>query len=224
MKREFEGKTAMVTGAGSGIGAEIALRLAAEGARVVVADLDEESARTIADEMDEAGGTAVPVRQDVGDPDSVRRSSSSPSSASADSISRSTMPESPAAWRRSPITVSTIGRRLDREPRLDPRLGRLGQRRGLCRRQAWRGRTDQVGGARICGAGRQGECDRPRLYRYAAPQRARAGRLRRAGRPPPGRPSGQARGSGGAGSVLLSDRASFVTGSYHLVDGGYTAQ
>jgi 3-oxoacyl-ACP reductase-like protein len=39
MKREFEGKTAMVTGAGSGIGAEIARHLGAGGAQVIVADI-----------------------------------------------------------------------------------------------------------------------------------------------------------------------------------------
>lgn len=74
MKREFEGKTALVTGAGSGIGAEIARRLAAEGARVVVADIDEAAAGAVAAEIEKGGGTALAVRQDVGDPASVRSS------------------------------------------------------------------------------------------------------------------------------------------------------
>ena len=74
MKREFEGKTAMVTGAGSGIGAEIARRLAAEGARVLVADINEAAAGEVAAEIEKAGGTAASVHQDVGDADSVRRS------------------------------------------------------------------------------------------------------------------------------------------------------
>jgi NAD(P)-dependent dehydrogenase (short-subunit alcohol dehydrogenase family) len=48
---------AVVTGAGHGIGAALARRLAAEGARVVVNDLDEDACRTVAEEV---GGTAAP--------------------------------------------------------------------------------------------------------------------------------------------------------------------
>ncbi len=47
----LEGKRAIVTGAGSGIGRSIALRLASEGARVVLADLDENAANTVSDEI-----------------------------------------------------------------------------------------------------------------------------------------------------------------------------
>lgn len=57
----LDGKVAIVTGAGRGIGSQIALKLAGEGAAVVVNDLDEapaaETARAIAD----VGGRAVPV-------------------------------------------------------------------------------------------------------------------------------------------------------------------
>ena len=74
MKREFEGKTAMVTGAGSGIGAEIARRLGNQGAKVIVADLNQETASQIAQEIEKDGGTAAPVHQDVSDPVSVQNS------------------------------------------------------------------------------------------------------------------------------------------------------
>jgi NAD(P)-dependent dehydrogenase (short-subunit alcohol dehydrogenase family) len=74
MTKEFEGKTALVTGAGSGIGAEIARRLGAAGAQVVVADLNETAAGQVAAQIEKAGGTAAAVHQDVSDADSVKRS------------------------------------------------------------------------------------------------------------------------------------------------------
>ncbi|UGQ11265.1 SDR family oxidoreductase [Yinghuangia sp. ASG 101] len=65
------GKTAVVTGAASGIGAVTAERLAAEGARTVVADLNLAGAQTVADRIIAAGGTALAVEVDLGDADSV---------------------------------------------------------------------------------------------------------------------------------------------------------
>ena len=62
---ELDGKAAIVTGAGRGIGRAIALRLAREGAQVVCADLDEANARKVAAEIEAAGGTALAMRVDV---------------------------------------------------------------------------------------------------------------------------------------------------------------
>ncbi|MEU4469202.1 SDR family oxidoreductase [Streptomyces sp. NPDC024017] len=53
----FQGAGVVVTGAGGGIGAALARRFAAEGARIVVNDLDAERAKQVADEV---GGIAVP--------------------------------------------------------------------------------------------------------------------------------------------------------------------
>ena len=63
----FRGKVAIVTGAGQGIGEGYAKALAAEGARVVVAELNETQGQRVAKEI----GDALFVRTDVGDPESA---------------------------------------------------------------------------------------------------------------------------------------------------------
>lgn len=67
----FDGKVAVVTGAGRGIGAAYARALASEGAAVVVAELDEERGVAVAEECAALGVDASCVVTDVGDPDSV---------------------------------------------------------------------------------------------------------------------------------------------------------
>jgi NAD(P)-dependent dehydrogenase (short-subunit alcohol dehydrogenase family) len=61
----LEGKTAIVTGAGRGIGRAEALLLAAEGATVVVNDVDAGEAKAVVDEITHAGGSAVANTDDV---------------------------------------------------------------------------------------------------------------------------------------------------------------
>jgi len=65
----LDGKVAVVSGSGCGIGRQIALKLAREGAAVVVNDLDEAPAKDTADEITAAGGRAVAVVGSVTDPD-----------------------------------------------------------------------------------------------------------------------------------------------------------
>lgn len=63
----FEGKVAVVTGSGQGIGEAYAKQLAAEGARVVVAELNSEQGERVAKEIEQAGGAAIFVETDVAD-------------------------------------------------------------------------------------------------------------------------------------------------------------
>ncbi|MCE2391070.1 MAG: SDR family oxidoreductase [Proteobacteria bacterium] len=68
---QFEGKVAIVTGAGGEIGAAYAEGIAAEGAAVVVADLDEAGGRKTVDSIRAAGGEAHFVRVDIGSSEST---------------------------------------------------------------------------------------------------------------------------------------------------------
>ena len=68
----FENRVAVVTGAGSGIGREVAVEFAAEGAQVVVADVADENGEAVVDEIAEAGGDATFVHTDVTDVDEVK--------------------------------------------------------------------------------------------------------------------------------------------------------
>ena len=68
----LENKVAIVTGAASGFGEGIARRFAAEGAKVVLADLNDQAGRRIAAEIEAAGGTAAYVHADVTDSTQVK--------------------------------------------------------------------------------------------------------------------------------------------------------
>jgi 3-oxoacyl-[acyl-carrier protein] reductase len=70
---KLQGKVALVTGSGRGIGRAIALKLASEGARVVINDLDEAPAQETVNEIKAAGGEAIACVGSVTAPDFAER-------------------------------------------------------------------------------------------------------------------------------------------------------
>ena len=70
---ELQGKSAVVTGAGRGIGRAIALQLADAGARVAAADIDADDADDTSATIQESGGESLSIHADVGDLGAIDR-------------------------------------------------------------------------------------------------------------------------------------------------------
>ncbi len=69
--KDFRDKSVLVTGAASGIGRATALAFAAEGANLIIADINEEGLKSVAEEIERLGRSALWVRTDVSRPDEV---------------------------------------------------------------------------------------------------------------------------------------------------------
>ncbi|CAL9619584.1 SDR family NAD(P)-dependent oxidoreductase [Streptomyces albus] len=250
MSGEFEGKAALVTGAASGIGLAVARRLGQGGAAVVVADYDEDGAQVAAGELETAGVRAEPLIVDVTDPDSVRESvrftterfGSLDLAVNNAGVGGPSMPTGEyeiTAWQR---VISTnlsgvfYGLRYQLPVMAAAGRGAIVNMSSILGTNGFAGSPAYVAakhgvigltktaaleyadkGVRINAVG-PGFIDTPLLRETDNPMRERLISLHPQGR------LGTAEEVAEVTAFLLSDRAAFVQGSYHLVDGGYAAQ
>jgi 3-oxoacyl-[acyl-carrier protein] reductase len=244
--RGLTGKAAIVTGAGSGIGAAIAERLAAEGVHVLVADLRAERAESTVKTIRDAGGRAEPHAMDV-------RKREDAAGAVQQAVSH---------FGQLDILVCNAGL-MDREPFLEM-TDDLWRRvidtnlygTFICAQAAARQMVAQGGGGRIVtvasnsgifggkgraayGASKAGimnltQCMAMELAQHGINVNAVAPGPTRTGANPSGRPSdyistrmplarlGEPSEIAAVAAFLASDDASFVTGHVYAADGGFT--
>jgi NAD(P)-dependent dehydrogenase (short-subunit alcohol dehydrogenase family) len=248
---EFSNKVAIVTGGASGIGEAIVKELAAGGAKVVIADRDRAGLERVAAEVTAKGGQALSFELDVGKPDAnaamvdlaVSRFGGLHLAVNNAGIGG---PQAPTGeypiegWRQVmdinldgvfygmryeiPAILKSGGGAIVNMASILGSVGFANAVAYTATKHALLGMTKVAGmeyaakGVRINAVG-PGFIDTPLLSKNLTPEVLQyvAGLhpIQRLGRPEE---------VSALTCFLLSDRASFITGSYHLVDGGYVSQ
>lgn len=251
MAYDFHGRVAIVTGAASGIGAAIAKALARDGARVVLADIDIKGAESVVEEIHAAGGKAVSSEVNVADAIEVEALVETAkriygglhlavNNAGIGGPSAPTGEYPLDGWHKVistnldsvfygiryqiPAMLASGGGAIVNMASILGAVGFANASAYVAAKHGLVGLTKTAAieyarhGIRINSIG-PGFIDTPLLSKNL--DEAALGYIR--GLHPAGR-LGTSEEVAALTSFLLSDEASFITGSYHLVDGGYVAQ
>jgi NAD(P)-dependent dehydrogenase (short-subunit alcohol dehydrogenase family) len=248
---ELDGRTAIVTGAGAGIGEACAHVLSSSGAAVLVVDLDEERAESVASSISKDGGTALPHVADVSKLDDVEAMVAraeedigplriAVNNAGIGGTSQPTGQYDVDAWRRV-MSVNLDGVFYCMRAEIGPMsragggsiinmssvLGSVGienspayvaSKHGVVGLTKAAALEHAAEGVRVNAVG-PGFISTPLLEEnLPAEAQAQIATLHALGR------LGTSEEVANLVAFLASDDASFITGSYHLVDAGYTAR
>lgn len=250
MTHDFSGKVALVTGAASGIGEAVALKLAAGGAKLVLADLNGDGAKALAKAITDKGGTATAVVANVGKAGDVEAAVEAAKKAYGGlhlAVNNAGIggPIAPTGeypldgWAKVvdvnlnsvfyglryeiPAILASGGGAIVNMASILGAVGTQGSPAYVATKHAVVGLTKAAAleyaskGIRITAVG-PGYIDTPLLAGADIAAKSGLVALHPIGR------LGKAEEVAALTVFLLSPEASFITGSYHLVDGGYVAQ